>query len=142
MNSSESLTVICRRQVEEMEEDIEKHHKTVNSVQDWLNLCRKANMTEIEMRVQLLVSGQYNLASPLGWAWLTQVYLPAQKPAPCPRSRAWQIEEKKMRRDRGIAMLPDKRVKRDCPFDFQLCHSESCLLDDILPNCPCLVIKK
>ena len=136
---TESFVALCRRQMEKLEEDIKKHHRTVNSVRDWSKLCQNAGVTEIEMRARLLGSGRYNLASPLGWAWLTQIYLPAQESAPCPRSRVWQIEER-MHRDYRIAMQSEKRAKGDCPFDFQLCYAESCLPDDIPSDCP--VLKK
>ena len=134
---TDDFITICQQQVEEVEKSIKEHHKKANSVQDWFELCREANVTETEMRAQFSISGRHSLASPAGWAWLTQVYLPAQESAPYPRSRVWQIEER-MHRDWEIAMKSGKRAERGCPFDFQLCHSESCLPDDIPPDCPAI----
>ncbi len=85
---------ILQRQVTELEAEIKERHRLVKSVAEWYKLCRHQNFSNRKIMAKLFVSRRYDLASPLGFAWLTQIYLPRQEISLCPRSRAWQIKER------------------------------------------------
>ena len=101
----ETLIRVYEQRVRAVEKMIIYYH--FKSIREWFRCCIEAGHSQNEIKKLMKGFGQWELVSPLGWAWLTQIYL--SNFFFCPRSRVWQIQEK-VSRDWKNSMISDKRA--------------------------------